>query len=317
MNDLRTQVSGLNDQIAAMHDQIDRLADMVSNMQVAAPSSSSSSGDAQKKRKLTVKGAVSSPSGVILGAVPLQRMSSTDSTMMIGEYRAAGEDLPSGPELLKFADGSDFFGDDGAEGMNTSTGAGAQDWDGQNEDLDMLFSAGLMDEDEPVMSGNRSLPQASAVMAAPITATAAPAAAAIGVVNNAATEISNVLDGLSPDLRLRFVDRLAEVMGAHLTQNIAQQVQAQQQEKAVPYMMPAPTYAPVASAPYSAAPEAGQFLLPSGSRAPEIAIPLASAAIAALLSSMQSFSQSHQAHLQQPRPQAQHLSAIKEEVACK
>jgi hypothetical protein len=315
VNDLRSQVTGLNEQIAAMHDQIDRLADLVTNMQVATAPSSSSAGDMQKKRKLTVKGASSSSAGVMLGAVPLQRMSSTDSTMMIGEYRAAGEDLPSGPDLLRFADGSDFFGEDANDAMNTS-GSGAQDWDGQNEDLDMLFTAGLMDEDEPAVVGDLSLPQASAVMAAPVTATAAPAAAAIGVVNNAATEISNVLDGLSPELRLRFVDRLAEVMGAHLTQNIAQQVQAQQPEKTLPYMVPAPAYTPAAS--YAPAPEAGQFLLPSGSRAPEIAIPLASAAIAALLSSMQSFSQSHHAaHLQQSRPQAQHLAAIKEEVACK
>jgi hypothetical protein len=272
----------------------------------------------QKKRKLTVSSASSSSAGVMLGAVPLQRMGSTDSTMMIGEYRAAGEDLPSGPDLLKFTVGDDFFGDSCAGDNNTSTSAGAQDWDGRNEDLEMLFSAGLMDEDEPAVPGDLSLPQASAVMAAPVTATAAPAAAAIGVVNNAATEISNVLDGLSPELRLRFVDRLAEVMGAHLTQNIAQQVQGPQQEKAMPYMVPTSTYTTTAAAaPYTAAPEAGQFLLPSGSRAPEIAIPLASAAIAALLSSMQSFSQSHQAHLQQPRAQAQHLSAIKEEVACK
>jgi hypothetical protein len=309
VSELRSQVSGLNDRIAAMHEQIDRLAGLVSNLQLAPPAAaSSSSGDALKKRKIGERG----------NSVPLlRRQSSTDSTLMLGDYRASGAELQSGPQLIP-VDG-DFFGDD----------------------MELLFSetADLLMDDEPALAAAAApvvppahivpvLSPAPAMASVDSSAVDTPAAVAIGAVNAAANDISSVLDRLSPELRLRFVDRLAEVMGAQLTQSIAQQVQVQvhvsQQSQSDKTQLVQPQlhvpYVPTANAPAFAAPvstaaptasstDPAHFRLPSGSKAPEIAIPLASAAIAALLSSMQTFSHNPQL-LNQP-------AAIKDEVSCK
>lgn len=366
-------MTGLTDRITALHEQIDKLTGLVNHMQVKeegdSTAGSSSSLDAQKKRKLTVKNVRALGSRVI-DTVPLQRMSSMDSTMMIGEYEASGEDLPSGPDLL--SSGTDFFG-------NMINPSGADDSPllllDDDMDMDVLFTsdsegdlAVKQEKSQPVADPTptpinaatltqnvskhqqqeyyhsepiSSLPHASAVpMYVPqyqqyqqqqypqyqqqhdLSAAQMPAVAAIGAVSTAAAEISSVLDSLSPELRLRFVDRLAEVMGAQLTQNISQQVQVQvaqqqQQQQAAP-LTPLSHPAPPSSSSYTDASTSTvdqpspHFMLPSGSRAPEIAIPLASAAIAALLSSMNAFA--HNSLQQQAQvPQV----AVKDELACK
>ena len=327
MTDLKTQVNGLNDQIAAMHDQIDKLTGMVTTMQLnTTPPTVSfpSSGDLQKKRKVTVK---SEPGLSLTSAIPLRRLPSVDSTVMIGEYEAAGEDLPSGPELMK-ANGGHMF-----DGQEEWTEGVVEE---EDDDMAMLFTdtAELLMDDVPSLSRSQSmnLPQANLVHST--TTTSAPTAAAIGAVNSAATEISSVLESLSPELRLRFVDRLAEVMGAQLTQNIAQQVQVQvhvakqQQKQPAAVVAPSPTYYVPSVVPStnmgpvvqenSSEPAVAQFCLPSGGKAPEIALPLASAAIAALLSSMQSFAQSTQLHMQQQQTQqAQCLNSTVAMKECK
>lgn len=292
-------MSDLHERIAAMSDQMDRLTGLVSGMQLG--SSASEGGiDGQKKRKVVIK---REPSFSSIGSIPLQRLASTDSTMMVGEYEAAGEKLPSGPELLMMNNSGDFFN----ERLNTDSSSPevAQE---EDDEMDMFFSetANILMEDE-------ELPRASAVVpssTSPSPATAAPTAAAIGAVSAAANEISSVLDGLSPELRLRFVDRLAEVMGAQLTQNISQVVHREQQEKKTEE---API---VACVPFPPQCEVSQFRLPSGSQAPEIALPLASAAIAALLSSMQSFANAQMQSAGQTHSQP-HIVNIKEEVICK
>lgn len=355
VSELKTQVTGLNDRITALNDQIDKLTGLVTNMQVkednkaatAAASNNNKIGthemDGQKRRKLSVKNLAAhrvslSPSAAAnsaFSAIPLQRQHSLDSSMMIGEFEAAGEELPSGPDLMMLTENSDFFG------MNKNQEDEAmlleQSW---GDDMDILFTENDV-ADLPQAQDNKyiktEIPHASPVPAFSRGAATAPTptVAAIGAVSAAASDISSVLDSLSPELRLRFVDRLAEVMGAQLTQNISQQVQvnvqvaqqAQQQQPQVPQQAQQPylyVAAPASSA--HAAPAVAQtniisadpahFLLPSGSRAPEIALPLASAAIAALLSSMQSFAQNTQMqmHLQQSSATS---VPIKEEVACK
>jgi len=333
----------LNDRITALNDQIDKLTGLVTNMQVKEDNNKAAAAalingdksemDGQKRRKLSVKNLAAhrvslSPGG----AIPLQRQHSLDSSMMIGEFEAAGEELPSGPDLMMLTENSDFFA------MNNKNQEDEallleQSW---SDDMDILFSendaADLPQETKYIKT---EIPHASPVPALAATAPT-PTVAAIGAVSAAASDISSVLDSLSPELRLRFVDRLAEVMGAQLTQNISQQVQVNvqvaqqaqqqlqqpvQQQVQQPYLYVA---APASSA--QAAPAVAQtniisadpahFLLPSGSRAPEIALPLASAAIAALLSSMQSFAQNTQMqmHLQQSNTTS---VPIKEEVACK
>lgn len=310
-----------------MNEKIDQLAGIINTMQLGTSIAAPSSSEAQKKRKLVVKGAPTSGTSTS-SSVPLQRLTSTDSTFMIDEFEASGAELPSGPELLMMADGSDFFGNKSVE-RNSSIVPG---WDEDEEGTDMLFTeaAELLMDDEP------ALPEASVIAPAAeaVPATAAPAAAAIGAVSAAANDISTVLDSLSPELRLRFVDRLAEVMGAQLTQNIAQQVQVQvqlappQPQQLPSEKQPTVTYTPAIHVPVSApavpassssgaaafpaSSDPAQFRLPSGSKAPEIALPLASAAIAALLSSMQAF-----AHSPQMLATSGSATMIKKEVACK
>jgi hypothetical protein len=153
------------------------------------------------------------------------------------------------------------------------------------------------------------------------------------------------------------------VMGAQLTQNIAQQVQVAQPAQCIPddaqaeMMYKSQAYSSSGgSAPYvqhgqftvntagssssstfsvsstgneyrmnnnntngASSSDPYNFTLPSGSRAPEIALPLASAAIAALLSSMQNNAQ-HQHQQQRPHEHHHHRmqhSVGAEKVACK
>eukprot|EP01032_Pedospumella_encystans_P017706 gene17707-20170_t len=344
VSELKTQVTGLNDRITALNDQIDKLTGLVTNMQIKEDSnkaminsdkSATHEMDGQKRRKLSVKNLAAHRVSLSPGApIPLQRQHSLDSSMMIGEFEAAGEELPSGPDLMMLTENSDFFA---LNNKNQEDEALLleQSW---SDDMDILFSendaADLPQDNKYIKT---EIPHASSVPAMAATAPT-PTVAAIGAVSAAASDISSVLDSLSPELRLRFVDRLAEVMGAQLTQNISQQVQVnvqvaqqaqqQQQQQPVQQMLVQQPYlyvaAPASSA--QAAPAVAQtniisadpahFLLPSGSRAPEIALPLASAAIAALLSSMQSFAQNTQMqmHLQQSNSTS---VPIKEEVACK
>lgn len=294
----------------------------------------------EKRRKLSTKNLAahrnaSSPASSAFSSIPLQRQHSLDSTMMIGEFEAAGEELISGPDLMMMTDNADFFG------MNKSADDSMMVDSAWNDDLDILFienDAANVSMDSPalrapvqVKTEKTDIPHASPVEAY-YSAPATPTVAAIGAVSAAASDISSVLDSLSPELRLRFVDRLAEVMGAQLTQNISQQVQvnvqvAQQQAQTqtqtytpTPHMYVAPSNSSAYAAP---APvnlidaDHTHFLLPSGSRAPEIALPLASAAIAALLSSMHTFAQNTHMHLQQQNMSASNQVSIKEEVACK
>lgn len=348
VSELKSQVTGLNDRITALNDQIDKLTGLVTTMQVkeeskvaAATAAASNEADGQKRRKLSTKNlaahrvSLSPHSTGGFGSIPLQRQASLDSTMMIGEFEAAGEELPSGPDLMFMAESSDFFS------MSSKSNNAVDDslmmeqsW---SDDMDILFTEGdAADVSLTMDSGNNKyikaeLPQASPVLAYSPVAVPVPAAPAVAAIGAAASDISSVLDSLSPELRLRFVDRLAEVMGAQLTQNISQQVQVNVQVAQQPQAQPSVQPVVMAAAPSSsyAAPapqmnlidaDPAHFLLPSGCRAPEIALPLASAAIAALLSSMHTFAQNThmQMHLQQPThmPATSSVS-IKEEVVCK
>lgn len=151
VSELKTQVTGLNDRITALNDQIDKLTGLVTNMQVkednnkaaaAAMLHSDKNGthemDGQKRRKLSVKNLAAhrvslSPSG----AIPLQRQHSLDSSMMIGEFEAAGEELPSGPDLMMLTENSDFFAMNNNKNQEDEALLLEQSW---SDDMDILFS---------------------------------------------------------------------------------------------------------------------------------------------------------------------------------
>jgi len=88
-----------------------------------------------------------------------------------------------------------------------------------------------------------------------------------------------VLDYLSPELKLRFVDKLAEYTSLQMMQNRN--------------VFPVPATAEVSlEFPYESN-EKHEFYLPSGSPAPRIALPLASAALSAFMMSNLQYTQSN------------------------
>jgi hypothetical protein len=86
---------------------------------------------------------------------------------------------------------------------------------------------------------------------------------------------------LTPELKLRFVDKLAESMGAQLV--------ASMQQQALVTAVPADGEGAMYKHTLQQQEIEGYMVLPSGARAPEIALPLASAALGAfVMSSLQS-----------------------------
>lgn len=96
-------------------------------------------------------------------------------------------------------------------------------------------------------------------------------------ISDSFSEVSSVIDKLPTELQLRFVDKLAEVVGLQLASAMNSQrvpvVKAELVEDAHPQTKT------VMNSPYP------EYVLPSGNKAPEIALPLASAAISAFLMS--------------------------------
>lgn len=220
---LKTEVVGLNERIAALHDQIDKLTGLVTTMQVNKADSCSTAAttitmpnsslasvrftDADnKKRKLSVPN--STP--------PLMRMTSVE---MISDLRDSGVPLASGPELLK--NGLNLFSPStGVESRlptvpeqeethlreELNTTAVSNIWDVGDDDFEFLLDSPPV---EPQMlDSNTEIPQAS-----PIVSTAQS-------VNSTVNDVTSVLESLSPELKVRFVDKLAEVMGKQLAVNM-------------------------------------------------------------------------------------------------
>lgn len=325
VSQLKHQVTDLNDRIAALHEQIDKLTGLVTHMQVKekeeggeyspkldeqAVLSSNAKSDSLKKRKLCSKKETKEP--------PLVRLSSCDSIMMIHEYEANGESLPSGPELN--LDDRDFFGmscdqvESGAvvkmttvDTPLTSFGNPFLDQNNAADENDDLLN--LLDEDselyqifsspspdaghEFVDSAESPLPTAN-----PIPACATPNPSVASPVH----ELSSVLESLPDELKLRFVDKLAEFMASQISRSMHGQPGYAYEVCGVH----PPTHCDSSFAstyPYTvnSNDDSQHYILPSGTRAPEIALPLASAAITAMLSNI---------------TQLQHLKSvpIKEEI---
>lgn len=202
----------------------------------------------------------------------------------------------------------------------------------------------------------------------PIYATAVPisapssqsAPASIVPTPSNGSDINAILEHLTPDLKLRFVDKLAEVVGKELSSNMIKMQQAvaasavtaepdnagvastnvdcgqmlkadlddnsstgafnnsalieMQKYVASPAQHSAVQLASTSSSTSSSSSSSGKFSgyrLPSGEEAPEIALPLASAALGAfMLSSLQSLQQ-----LQQQQERQVQLQHIKKEAA--
>lgn len=359
VSSLKSEVTGLNDRIAALHRQIDALSGVVEGMKMkeeeknrncdlAAGASAAAVGPVQETYQVAVKEEPSKKRKVAEEMPPpveMVRQTSLGSTSSM---------LPSGQEL--HIDSDNFFTEPVENLMPAapslerapslqrmmsynSEGADAAWFDEMN--MNMLDD--IVDID---------VAPTAASSAATSTASSIPQASAVsngGGGAGAVQDISSILESLSPELKVRFVDKLAEVMGKQLSSNIAQQQQQQAVMTVEAYPAdlldqklameceeqaagaaasaaasqslvrpPAVTAqeAPSAAASTPAHPHMGMisapagYRLPSGEQAPEIALPLASAALGAfVLSSLQSL-----VNTQQKGPAAQPASHIKEEV---
>lgn len=311
VSQLKHQVTDLNDRIAALHEQIDKLTGLVTHMQVKekdegadyspkleeqAVLSANAKSDSLKKRKLCSKKETKEP--------PLVRLSSCDSIMMINEYEANGESLPSGPELN--LDYRDFFGMS-CDQVNLESGAVERtpvdtplpsygnpflDLSNAADENDDLLN--LLDEDSELYqifsspspdAGHEFSDPAEAPLptANPIPACATPNPSAASPVN----ELSSVLESLPDELKLRFVDKLAEFMASQISRSMYGQPGYAYEVCGVhPPTHCDSSYASTYPCNAMSNDDSQHYILPSGTRAPEIALPLASAAITAMLSNI-------------------------------
>jgi hypothetical protein len=230
VTELKSQVSDLNEKVNRLNHMLEELSEKVSHINLQENSTSTKPAEPKRKVRKTSSRAV--PPAI---APPSQLPMEEEVSQPAPTLRLANEISPR----------DTFFSVDGLEG-----------WDD-----------GLLDFDAPitplVADANNSTPAAAPVAQLLKNELASPAAA---IATNLTTQdIAAVLESLSPELKQRFVDKLAEALGANLAANLQHTQHA----------IPAETCQPM--------------MLPSGSQAPEIAWPLASAALGAfVMSSLQS-----------------------------
>jgi hypothetical protein len=254
-----------------LNEQVERLCGSMFSVNVADTSNAVSDG-ITKKRKVSVKHSNTTPINMIIEmdllpkeGSPLRRMNSLESNLMIDE--------------LKEQDASDLQNFDWLQ----SPSANEQ----PQMDEDILDCIGMDEFDlastprpaktEPAGQSNQSTvtggsatPAASIPIANPVVSNDSPATS-LPVV--AAHDIAMFLECLTPELKVRFVDKLAEYTSMQMLQNRN--------------MFPIAA-ATAEAMPFSPSDEKHDFYLPSGNPAPRIALPLASAALSAfMMSSMQ------------------------------
>lgn len=177
-------------------------------------------------------------------SIPLKRMNSLDS----GFLPSDNDEIENIPVGATFGDLT-WLADEPSQEENTQT---------QNDDELLLFD--LMDMDQPVTPA-----------VTPKKATQVPVAT-VSAVPASPDSIQSILEVLSPDLKKVFVEKLAEALGQQIATSIAPSISLSPQSS---------KESGFTSAVAEALPTT--FVLPSGSQAPEIALPLASAALGAFI----------------------------------
>lgn len=271
---MKNEVHNLNEKIANLNDQVEYLCETVQKLQIQSPDNVVvNANDSGKKRKVTIKKNSSE--------IPLQRMTSTDSSFMVEEFR--DQEVPSGSDFAKLnwlqnednvmevAEGDDEFLDSNmfedllecvsTPKVNSSSSSSSSSSLGN---IPEAAAANIQNSPAPLL-----LPTANAVMPS-------------------ATDLSSIIESLSPELKLRFIDKLAEAMAAQLAASATGPLAVAQVETIDKENVSNGKEQSVAPHQNSASGNP-TFMLPSGSQAPDIALPLASAALGAFfMSSMQS-----------------------------
>jgi hypothetical protein len=257
VTDLKSQVSTLTERLEELNHQVEYLSNAVRKLQLISPNDSDETVvDVGKKRKVQLPKSIDAP---------LQRMTSTDSSFMLDEYRGEHDQVPTANDFKDF----NWF---------------------QNESLLETEEDNLLDEGLLILSGTPRTPGGNLLSLVPPSSSSCSAASAIPSCHSADVELpvasiaatavppsigdlTNIIDSLSPDLKVRFLDKVAESMGAHLALNGSFGPRD--------FSAPISDHSKFHSPPtYASTPS---FLLPSGTKAPEIAFPLASAALGAFM----------------------------------
>lgn len=324
VTDLKDQVTHLSDRLSSLSAQFERLSTVVSQIQAADPQLLVQQQQQQqqegqsKKRKLTTPTAQSQPIAQV--QIPVVKVE-------------GGQVPPSleAPLLTRQTSFSSFDFDYFMmlDGTGTpSAGLSLKQPAPQVQAKVEMDSDGL---DMDTCDDNWSVMCLSSDLAAPKNATTSrqevrtPATAGNSAATNDAgsvQDLASILVSLTPELKERFVDKLAEVMGTQIANRLAEVSQpaasSTNATPAVPATLPNLSSSATASFPSSSvAPSSsaltasvgalsavpmqrqqsvvlndqGEYVLPSGAKAPEIALPLASAAISAyLISALRSVS---------------------------
>lgn len=236
ISDLKMQVATLTERLNFLNDQVEKLTGNFGGMGMKT--------EKNKKRKISATESTNQP-------IELRRMNSLGSNYA-DEMKSSGLPVPVGEELENF-DWEEMAVDEEEDTPQPGD---------EEEFFELVGDLAEMEEaNKTVMEKETPAPIIQSIPAE-------------SVADTSFSEVSSVIDKLPSDLQLRFVDKLAEVVGLQLS--AAMNSQKLPIVKAEPYPDAQPVH-PVSSYP--------AYVLPSGSKAPEIALPLASAAISAFLMS--------------------------------
>lgn len=257
ITELKSQVADLTEKLSALNDQVERLTGAFNDIHVAPKEIKSEN---SKKRKVAAD-------NFLEESIELRRMSSLGSQLYVDEFRSAGAPLPTGSDLADFD-----WKDETENSMElVEVEVGEQPKANSEEQLFEEIVDDLIDleKDGPNLEKTDSND---------ISGDIHNHSDDMSQFSNSISEVSSVIDKLPQELQLRFVDKLAEVVGVQLASAMGSQTNAPVvKAEVVPDSSEQSKL--VLRTPYP------EYVLPSGSKAPEIALPLASAAISAFLMS--------------------------------
>lgn len=335
VTELKDQVTHLSDRLSSLSAQFERLSMVVSQIQAADPQLLMQQQQQQQQQQegQSKKRKLSTPVG----------QSQPVAQIQVPAVKVEGESMPppsmEAPALTRQASFSAFDFDyfmmlDGTGTPSaalslkqpTPQGQAKVDMDGNDLEMDtddnwsvMCLSSDLAASKTPTAATTTVATRSEVATAATVSSSAAA--------NDAGSvqDLVSILGSLTPELKERFVDKLAEVMGTQIANRLADVSQpAASSTNATPAVqatLPNVSTSTTAAFPSSSVAQSssavtvsaaqlgalsappvqrqqsvvlndqGEYVLPSGAKAPEIALPLASAAISAyLISALRSVS---------------------------
>lgn len=310
VTDLKDQVMLLTDKLAMLTQQFDRLSVVVSQI---------NSTDMQQAEQQQQQLQMSQPTSKKRKLQPPTGNTSTSSLPSVKLEPGSGVP-PSleAPALTRQISLSAFDFDYFMKLENSSFGgfgtpSGALQMVRTPSQLQLQAELGVNDDDDDAMSVSfltdtefaKQSPSNEAMIESEVPAQMSTYSESL-LAQGAATTVQDlacIIGSLSPDLKERFVDRLAEVMGTQIANRLAEVTVPPSATATVSANTPRSYSNLISSAPpplqltqsslsfaglqrqssTSSLLVNGEYVLPSGAKAPEIALPLASAAISAYL----------------------------------